>query len=196
MIMKKILLVAAVAALAACNNSDNAKVESMNKDSSASTKMDDDNMNYPYTADYSHNFEIGSSKNAMTILQLYKEWDGNNLDNAKNLFAENNDTMVFADGNMFIGSRDTLFSIAKQMRGQMGTVVDSVHAWVPLRSKDKNEDWVLIWTREIATDAKGKKTSRELQETWRFDKDGKINLCYQYEQQPPKMPPPPPPAKK
>ena len=194
--MKKILLVAAVAALAACNNSDNAKVESMNKDSTASTKMDDDNMNYPYTADYSHNFEIGSSKNAMAILQLYKDWDGNNLDNAKNLFAENNDTMVFADGNMFTGSRDTLFSIAKQMRGQMGTVVDSVHAWLPLRSKDRNEDWVLIWTREIATDAKGKRTSRELQETWRFDKDGKINLCYQYEQQPPKMGPPPPPAKK
>jgi len=192
--MKKILLVAAVAALAACNSSNDAKVESMNKDSS-SAKMDD-NMNYPYTADYSHNFEFGDPKNAMTILQLYKDWDANTLDNSKNLFAENNDSMFFADGNVFFGGRDSLFAAAKQMRGQMGNVVDSVHAWMPLRSKDKNEDWVVIWTREIATDAKGKRTSRELQETWRFDKDGKVNLCYQFAQQPPKMPPPPPPVKK
>jgi len=192
--MKKILLVAAVAALAACNNTtDSAKVESMNKDSSGSGKMDD-NMNYPYTSDYSHNFEIGSSKNAMTILQLFKDWDNNNLDNSKSSFAET-DTMYFADGNMFAGSRDSLFAIAKQMRGQMGTVVDSVHAWVPLKSKDRNEDWVLIWATEIATNAAGKTTRREIQETWRFDKDGKVNLVFQYEQQPPKMPPPPP-AKK
>jgi hypothetical protein len=62
---------------------------------------------------------------------------------------------------------------------------------VPLRSKDKKDDWVLIWAREISTDAKGKKTARELHETWRFDKNGKINLVYQYGQQPPKMPPAP-----
>jgi len=73
----------------------------------------------------------------------------------------------------------------------MGTIVDSVHAWVPLRSKDRNEEWVLIWSREISTDAKGKKSVRELQETWRFDKNGKVNLMYQYVQASPKMPPPP-----
>jgi hypothetical protein len=57
----------------------------------------DDNMNYPYTSDYSHNFEIGSSKNAMTLLQLYKDWDNNTLDNSKGSFADN-DTMYFSDG--------------------------------------------------------------------------------------------------
>jgi hypothetical protein len=191
--MKKILLVAVVAAFVACNNTNDAKVESMNKDS-GSTKMDD-NMSYPYTADYSHSFEIGDPKNAMTILELYKNWDANTLDNAKNFFAEQ-DTMYFADGSYFMGSRDSLFAAAKQMRGALGTVVDSVHAWIPLRSKDRGEDWVVIWTREISTDASGKRTAKEIQETWRFDKNGKINLCYQYEQQPPKMPPPPPPAKK
>ncbi|RBL90364.1 hypothetical protein [Chitinophaga flava] len=74
------------------------------------------------------------------------------------------------------------------MRGELGSVIDSVHAWIPLRSKDKKEDWVAVWTRQISTDSKGKKTTRELQETWRFDKDGKINLMYQYEQHVPKMP--------
>jgi hypothetical protein len=185
--MKKIFVLASVAMFAACNSgSDNTKVEAMS--GGDSTKMD--NMNYPYTSDYSHDFEIGSSKNAMTLLQLYKDWDNNSLDNSKSSFAEN-DTMYFSDGNMFAGSRDSLFVVANQMRGQMGNVVDSVHAWVPMRSKDMNEDWVLIWTREISTDSKGKKTAKELHEAWRFDKDGKINKVYQYEQQPPKMPPPP-----
>jgi len=74
----------------------------------------------------------------------------------------------------------------------MGKVVDSVHAWVPLRSKDRDEEWVVIWTREYSTDANGKMKPKELQETWRFDKNGKINLLYQYEQQSPTMPPSPP----
>lgn len=187
--MKQFLIIACIALLAACNsNNDAAKVDAMNSSSGDSTQMD--NTSYPYTADYSHNFEIGSSKNAAALLELYKNWDNNTLDNAKDLFADV-DTMVFSDGTMFTGSRDSLFAMAKQIRGQMGTVVDSVHAWVPLRSKDKNEEWVLIWTREISTDAKGKRTSKELQETWRFDQNGKINLVYQYEQQPPKMTPPP-----
>ena len=191
--MKKILIVACAGLFAACNSgSDNTKVESMNAKAD-STQMD--NTNYPYTADYSHNFEIGSSKNAMTLLQLYKDWDNNTLDNSKNSFAEH-DTMVFSDGTMFAGTRDSFFTVAKQMRASMGTVTDSIHAWVPLRSKDKNEDWVLIWAREISTDAKGKKTTKELQETWRFNSEGKADLVYQYEQQPPKMGPPPPPAKK
>src|SRR5438105_8936931 len=183
--MKKILIVACVAVIAACNSKNEpAKVQAMNSGPD-STQVD--NNNYPYTSDYSHNFEIGSSKNAMALLQLYKDWDNNTLDNSKNSFAEI-DTMIFSDGTMFTGSRDSFFTVAKQMRGQMGTVVDSIHAWVPLRSKDKNEDWVLIWAREISTDAKGKRTTRELQETWRFNKDGKADLAYQYEQKPPKMP--------
>ncbi len=187
--MKKILVFASVALFAACNSgTDNAKVESMGTGAD-STKMD--STSYPYTADYSHNFEIGSTKNSTTLLQVYKDWDNNTLGNSKNSFADI-DTMIFSDGTMFAGSRDSFFTIANQMRAQMGTVVDSVHAWVPLKSKDKNEDWVLIWAREIATNAAGKKTAKELHEVWRFDKDGKINLVYQYEQQPPKMSPPPP----
>jgi len=71
---------------------------------------------------------------------------------------------------------------------QLGTVVDSIHAWVPLRSKDRNEDWVLIWTNEISTDAKGKRTSRQLHELWRFNKEGKADLIYQFAQEPPKVP--------
>ena len=183
--MKKILIVASVAIFASCNSgTEKPKVESMGTSADSSQV---DNTTYPYTADYSHNFEIGSTKNAQTLLQLYKDWDNNTLDNSKNSFADI-DTMIFADGSMFAGTRDSFLTVAKQMRSKMGTVVDSVHAWVPLRSKDKNEDWVLIWANEISTDAQGKRTSNQVHETWRFNKEGQVDLVYQYAQAPPKMP--------
>jgi len=192
--MKRILFVASVAIFASCNSgTEKPKVDSMGTGADSAAQVD--NTNYPYTADYSHDFEISGTKNAQTLLQLYKDWDNNTLDNSKSSFADM-DTMIFADGTMFNGPRDSFFTAAKQMRSQLGTVVDSVHAWVPLRSKDKNEDWVLIWAREISTDSKGKKTSRELHEAWRFNKEGKADLVYQYEQQPPKMPPMPASQKK
>lgn len=188
--MRKIYLFAAIAFLVTCTSSpDKSKTEGVKASDSVSTKQE--SLTYPFTPDYSSDFEIGDAKNAQTLLALYQNWDNNTLDNSKSSFAEI-DTMYFSDGTMFAGSRDSLFAIANKMRGQMGSVVDSIHAWVPLRSKDKNEDWVLIWTREISTDAKGKKTAKEIHEAWRFDKNGKINLMYQYEQRLPKMPPPPP----
>ena len=188
--MRKIFLFTAIAFLAACNsNADKSpKMETETGKAADSGSAKTENISYPYTADYSSDFEIGDPKNAQTLLQLYKDFDNNTLDNSKSAFADN-DTMYFASGGMFAGSRDSLFAIAGKMRSQMGSVVDSVHAWVALRSKDKKDEWVLIWSREISTDAKGKKTARELQETWRFDKNGKINLMYQYDQQPPKMMP-------
>lgn len=189
--MRKIYLFAGLAMLAACNPGPDKTTTTDNaKTTDSVPPKEEQRMNYPYMADYSSDFEIGDSKNVQTVLALYKDWDNNTLDNSKNYFADV-DTMYFSDGGMYAGGRDSLIAMAKKVRGQMGSVVDSVHAFVALRSKDKKEDWVAIWTREISTNAKGKRTAKELHEVWRFDKDGKINLVYQYEQQPPKMPPPP-----
>lgn len=187
--MRKICLFTTIAFLTACTSSAD---KSTSETAQAADSMDQKQpaLTYPYTADYSSDFEMGDPKNAQTLLALYKDWDNNTLNNSKSAFADY-DTMYSADGNMFAGPRDSFFIMANKVRGQMGTVVDSVHAWVPLRTKDKNEQWVAIWTREISTNPKGVKKSKELHEVWRFNKDGKIDLVYQYEQMPPKMPPMP-----
>lgn len=184
--MRKVHLFVSIAFLVACNSSSN-KPTTEAVMASDSNSMAHESLTYPYTAAYSSDFEIGDAKNAQTLLELYQNWDNNTIENSKNAFADI-DTMFFADGNMFTGSRDSLIAFARRVRGQMGKVVDSVHAWAPLRSKDRDEQWVVIWTREYSTDASGKTTPKELQETWRFDKNGKINLMYQYQQLPPKMP--------
>ena len=51
-----------------------------------------------------------------------------------------------------------------------------------VKSTDKDENWALIWGKEIDTDKKGKIDSFYLQETWRFNKAGKANLFFQYKQ--------------
>ncbi len=181
--MKKILFFVSVAVFASCNSgTDNAKVESMKSDTD-STKVD--NLQYPYTASYSSKFEIGDPNNSMTILKLYKDWDNNTLENSKMAFAEMNDTLVMADGSMLAGSRDSIFANAEKARASMGSVQDEVLAWVPLKSTDKNENWVAIWTKEIRTAANGKKDSSYLHEIWGFDNNGKVKKVYQFEQKAP-----------
>jgi hypothetical protein len=66
-------------------------------------------------------------------------------------------------------------------------VNSSIHAIVPLKSTDKNEDWVAVWGTENRTDKKGKKETTELHEIWKINSDGKIALMYQYGATPAKM---------
>ena len=181
--MKKLLFLFSLAAFAACNSSNDATVDSTS--STDSTVTASDNITYQYTADYSSKFEMGDPKNVKTIFDLYTDWDNNNLDNSKDKFADSL-TLVFGSGDVMAGTRDSLTELSKVFRNTLGTVNTQVHAVVPLRSTDKNEDWVLVWFKEYRTDAKGKKDSTEFQETWRINKDGKADLLYQYQQNPPK----------
>jgi len=181
--MRKTFFVLSLAAFAGCNSGTDTKVESMSsKDSTSSSDVV-----LPYTADYSSKFEMGNANNTKTILDLYKDWDNNNLDNSKDKFADSV-TLYFSDGSMMSGSYDSVTAAAKKFRSTLGTVNTSVHAVFPVKSADKNENWVVAWFTEYRTNAAGKKDSVQLQETWRLNKDGKADLLYQYEQKNPAPP--------
>ena len=186
--MRKVLILAAMASLAACNSNKDTKDESSSMSSASdSTTTKKDDIAYPYTATYSSQFEIGNPQHAKTILDLYKDWDNNTLENSKNSFADV-DSLIFANGIMIAGSRDSVFEAIKKIRNTMGTIKDEVQAWIPLKSTDRNENWVAVWTKEIITAPNGKKDSTYLQETWRINKDGKVDLVFQYAQKPPAPP--------
>lgn len=180
--MKKILFLFSLATFAACNSGSDTKVDSMSsKDSATATT---DSTAYAYATDYSSKFEIGDQKNVHTIFALYKDWDNNTLDNSKDKFADSV-SLMFGSGDVMIGKRDSILAGSKAFRNSLGTVTSKVHAVVPLKSIDKNEDWVLVWFKEYTTDASGKKDSTEFQETWRLNKDGQADLLYQYKQNKP-----------
>jgi len=174
--MKKLLIAGAIAALTACNSNDTAKVESMKSPSDSASQQ---NVIYPYEIGYSSKFEIGDSKNALAIANLWKDWDNGTLSNSRNSFADTVE-MHFWDGTEMKGPKDTVIAAGQKSRDNFSAVVSRVDAITALRSTDKNANWVCIWGMEKDTDKKGKVDSFYLQETWRFNKDGKADLVYQF----------------
>ncbi|MEO8766275.1 MAG: hypothetical protein ABI416_18385 [Ginsengibacter sp.] len=131
----------------------------------------------PYKAEYSSNFKIGSPAKSNIILNLWKDWDDNAFDR-HNYFADTV-VMFFSDGSMIKG-KDSCLAAAKSFRGSMSSAVSSIQAWIPLKSVDRDQDWVAIWGEEADTYPDGKKEVRSLHEIWRFNKAGKVDYMRQF----------------
>lgn len=160
------------------------------KDGDSKMKMKNDNgmmMDYPYTANYSSKFAMGNPAHAKMILDLWKDWDDNAFD--RHDYMADTLVMFFPDGTMAKGKKEALEG-AKKYRGGMTSAKSSLDAWMPLRSTDKNENWVAVWGSETDTWADGKTETRDIHEIWRINKDGKVDFMKQFTAKPQ-----PPPAK-
>ena len=163
------------------------------KDKDDKIKMKDDNtkikikdkdgmdMAYPYTATYSSNFVMGNPAHSRMILNMWKDWDDNAFD--RNDFWADTIAIYLPDGTVMKG-KSAAMEGAKKYRGGLASAKSTVHAWVPLRSTDKNENWVAIWGTEVDTWPDGKVETLELHEIWRINKDGKIDLMRQFTAKP------------
>ena len=175
--MKKILAIASFAMLASCNSPEPAKTDTMTTSADSTVQVQD--ITSPYPIGYSSKFVMGDPKHAESILTLWKDWDNGNLSAHKEMFADSLE-LHFADGSMMHSVRDSVIAAGQTYRNMFATAVSSVDAAMAVKSTDKNENWALIWGKEIDTDKKGKVDSFYLQETWRFNKDGKADLMFQY----------------
>jgi hypothetical protein len=159
--------------LVACNsNKEEVKGTSVTDSTTAS-------VTYPYEIGYSSKFEMADPKYGQTILKLWKDWDNGNLSNSKDAFADSVE-MHFAEGGMMHSVRDSVIASGQTYRDMFTSAVSEVFTVTALRSTDKDENWALVWGKEVDTDKKGKVDSFYLQETWRFNKAGKVDLLYQY----------------
>jgi hypothetical protein len=183
--MRKIVLLAGISLLAACNSGTKEEVASIapNADSSAAAAAE--SVSYPYTASYSSKFTIGDPKHAKLILDLWKDWDNGDLSKSRDKFADSV-YMYFWDGGKLETTRDSAIAISQKYRDSYTSVSSSLDAVVALKSTDKNENWVNVWGKEVHTDKKGKGDSINLHEVWRINKDGKADLVYQFANMPPK----------
>ncbi|MEO5984623.1 MAG: hypothetical protein ABIP80_03910 [Ferruginibacter sp.] len=132
---------------------------------------------YSYPATYSSNFAIGNPAYTKVILDIWDDWDHNMLDR-HNYFADTLE-MSFADGSEIKGLQPNM-DAAKKFRGSMKSVKTTLHAMVPLKSIDRNEDVVGMWGEEENTLMDGKIEKRAFHEVWFFNKDGKIHQMLQY----------------
>ncbi|MEP6597626.1 MAG: hypothetical protein ABJA71_16850 [Ginsengibacter sp.] len=179
--MKKILIIASLATLAACNSPEPAKTDTMKMSADSTVQETVQDITSPYQIGYSSKFVMGDPKNAESVLTLWKDWDNGNLGAHKELFADSLE-IHFADGSMMHSVTDSVIAAGQSYRNMFATVVSHVDATMAVKSTDKDENWALIWGKEIDTDKKGKIDSFYLQETWRFNKAGKANLFFQYKQ--------------
>ncbi len=167
--------------LTACNSNEPAKTEAMKPDSSSAATPAMRDINSPYPIGYSSKFVMDDPKNAETLLNLWKVWDGGDLSQAKGMFADSVE-MHFSNGAMMHTTRDSTIAMGQKIRSSWTSSVSTVDAVMAVKSTDKNEHWALIWGKEIDKDKKGKVDSFYLQETWRFNGDGKADLMFQYRQ--------------
>lgn len=171
--MRRLLAIAAIAAcIAGCNQSPVAdKTE-------AGTTRAADSTKYPYKATYSSDFSIGAPANAKVILDIWKAFEENHLQDTKELWGDSV-TLELAGGMKLHASRDSMIAMGTAERSRYASLVDSVEAWMPLHINDKNEDWVAVWGMEYTTDAKGKKDTTDLHEVWQL-KNGKAVYMLQF----------------
>ena len=127
---------------------------------------------------YSSQFELGDPKQADIVFTLWKLFDANNLDQGLNYYADTVELWT-NDGWKYRGPKDSLMDIMKRLRGVYTAVKTDVAAIIPLRIIDRDENWVCIYGTEYLT-IKNKVDSADIQENWRFNKEGKINMMHAY----------------
>lgn len=175
--MKKALFIAVLALFVACNSKNNEAAKPGSESNDGTSKLKE--INSPYAINYSSKFVTDDPKNAETLLNLWKVWDGGDLSKAKDMFADTVE-FHFSNGTIMKLSRDSAINISQKARTAMGTSVSSVDAIMAVKATDKNEHWACIWGMEKDTNAKGKSDSSYVQETWRFDSTGRANLMFQF----------------
>ena len=173
--MQKLSFVICIAVLALACNSEKKEPAASTTETAAKVPV-----TMPYTASYSSTFEMGNPAYAAMILQgSWKDWEVNKMDNMKSWTADT--IRAFSSSNIMTTSADSLMAHWKKYRDGYTSVIDTIHAVIPVYSTDKKENWVLVWASEINTDPAGKKDTVEVMETWRINKDGKADALYQYD---------------
>jgi len=159
-----------------CNNAPSST--STNNNDVSKTDSSKKEITYPYAIGYSSQFEFIDPEKSKMVLGMWKDFDNNNLDNAKDNFADTV-TMVFPDMSMH-ASRDSIIAVTKAYRNTYTSVISKVDVVMSVRSTDKKGDWVLIWGDETHTGKNNKTDSIALHEVWGLNKAGKIEFMQQY----------------
>jgi len=172
--MKKILGAIFILSFMACNNEKTPETTEMTSEPKANIPA---NM-HGFTPNYSASFVMDDATNTETVLALWEEWKNGDLSTSRGHFA---DSVAFylPDGSSMSGPTDEIIKNMQEYRSSFKGMEVSVDAVFAVKSTDKNENWVTIWGSEIQTDQNNKVDSVSLQETWRFNKAGKVDLMFQ-----------------
>ncbi len=169
--MKPIFVALFAVSFMACNNE------------STSTSTVEAKANVPanmhgFTPGYSASFVMDDAKNAETVFALWSDWKAGDLSKSRAHF-DDSLALFMADGSSMIGPTDGILKNMQDYRNSFKGMEVAIDAIFAVKSTDKDEHWVAVWGSEIQTDMNGKVDTISLQETWRFNKAGKVDMMFQ-----------------
>lgn len=150
---------------------------SANAQNNMATQTKNSSTNQPYKV-ANTNIRIGNMVFAQKVLQAWKSFDNNTLDNIAGLFTDDL-VATFPDGTMVKG-RDNFIKMGNEYRNSLAAVTSTVDACTTLVSKEHPEtEAVSIWGTETDTHKDGTVTKTHLNEIWFFNKEGKVFAFHQ-----------------
>lgn len=130
-------------------------------------------VSFPYAAGYSSDWAIGNPENVKVVLELYKAYEEDRIDDFDKYLADTVSSQSY-DAKYVTVSKAEAIKKAKDLRSTLKFVSEEFIAFVPLHSNDKNEDWVGTWMKEKVIRKDGTRDSTLYMETWHI-RDKKVN---------------------
>ena len=159
-----------------CNNDGTTSTEVKN-DSTVSTSNESASPNYPYTIDHPDNWETGSRENTAVALNALKAFENGDVEKSMEYFGDS--VHLLFDGMDMTVGKDSMQSMFKSMRSSLKNMNIKMLDWESVISKDKNEEYVTLWYKQINEDMNGKKDSFDLVNDLKL-KNGKIIQLSEY----------------
>ncbi|MES2777137.1 MAG: hypothetical protein V4722_23375 [Bacteroidota bacterium] len=129
-------------------------------------------MKFAYTIEHRpDNWIPGDIKHVQNVLNSLKAWETGDIDNCVKAFGDS--VALKFDGHETKLSNDSLKTFFKAGRNDIASVTVKMGDWESVISKDKKEEYVSLWYKEITTDKKGKTDSLDIMDDLKI-KDGKI----------------------
>ncbi|MBA2745240.1 MAG: hypothetical protein H0U44_03340 [Flavisolibacter sp.] len=163
--MKKLFLLISFTGFFACNNKEEAKIES------AVSEPKEEKVEYAYTIEKPDNWETGSKRNTQIVLQALRDFEMNNIEGSLNAFSDS----VELRFNEYEAkhSKAEIEKMFKENRAKYQQLQVKMNDFESVRSKDGKEEYVSMWYMEKWQDQNGKWDSISIMEDVKM-KDGKI----------------------
>jgi hypothetical protein len=127
---------------------------------------------FAYTINHpADNWTPGSLEHVATVLKGLKAWEINDIDGSMASFADS--VLVEFDGYEAKLGKDSLKAFMTGGRGQYKNVQIKMSDWESVISKDKKDEFVSLWYKQITTDLNGKVDSVEIMNDVKIE-NGKV----------------------
>ncbi len=166
--MKNLFLLAVISlCVFACKNAETHSAEVAKTDEAAATAFV-----YPYSTKKPYrDWEIGSQNNSVIAMSGLKAFETGDIPGTLSYFADSCE-MVFNDYNEKL-DRKALEKFFIDERARYASVKIVMQDWMSVISKDKTEEWVTMWYKQINTMKDGKVDSVNVVNDLKIEK-GKV----------------------